>query len=276
MVWWALDHVDIPTRTIINEQRVTIGTFRPEQLQTMYKLPAVLNFVYNAKFLENFKQKECVQYDKTMSSLIKDWVSHPAKFREDSNGIYSIASLGPQFKYIAMMTYRLYGREDTTHFFLQCVPLIHTVTEGCSFDWAKMLSDSLNSRVTEYQAQREIGKITSFFMSMYIMDVMCFLIPFPLMSWSWTPSEAKPIHDYHSKLWEDKALDFVYEIFNWVMVPLHVTIFDHPPPRISDSIAVNLSSITDWYVEVEFSYLRVFSASVPLNVLQLFIPDRLA
>ena len=32
MVWWALDHVDIPTRTIINEQKVTIGTFRPEQL----------------------------------------------------------------------------------------------------------------------------------------------------------------------------------------------------------------------------------------------------
>jgi hypothetical protein len=134
MVWWALDHVDIPTRTIINEQRVTIGTFRPEQLQAMYKLPAMSDFVYNAEFLENFKQKECVQYDKTMSGLIKDWVSHPVKFREDSNGIYSIASMEPQFKYIAMMTYRLYGREDTTHFFLQWVPLIHTVTKGCSFN----------------------------------------------------------------------------------------------------------------------------------------------
>jgi hypothetical protein len=276
MIRWALDHVDIPTRTIVNEQRVTIGTFRPEQLQAMYKLPAVSDFVYNAEFLENFKQKECVQYDKTMSGLIKDWVSHPAKFRVDSNGIYSIASLEPQFKYIAMMTCRLYGREDTTHFFLQWVPLIHTVAEGCSFDWAKLLSDSLTSRVTEYRAQRESGKIASFFMSAYIMDAVCFLTPFPLMSWSWTPSEAEPIHVYHSKLWEDKASDFVYEIFNWVMVPLHVTIFGHPPPRISDSIAVNLSSIADWYVEAEFSYLRVFGASVPLNALPLFIPDRLA
>jgi hypothetical protein len=35
MVWWELDHVDIPTRTIVSEQRVTIGTFRPEQLQAM-------------------------------------------------------------------------------------------------------------------------------------------------------------------------------------------------------------------------------------------------
>jgi hypothetical protein len=32
MIWWALDHVDIPTRTIVNKQRVTIGNFIPEQL----------------------------------------------------------------------------------------------------------------------------------------------------------------------------------------------------------------------------------------------------
>jgi hypothetical protein len=161
MVQWALDHVDIPTRTIINEQKVTIGTFRPEQLQAMYKLPTVSDLTYNAEFLENFKQKEYVQYDKTMSILIRDWVSHPVKFRADSNGIYSIASLELQFKYVAMMTCRLYGKEDTTHFFLQWVTLIHSVTKGCSFDWDKMLSDSLTSRVTEYRAQRESGKIDS-------------------------------------------------------------------------------------------------------------------
>jgi hypothetical protein len=60
------------------------------------------------------------------------------------------------------------------------------------------------------------------------------------------------------------------------MVPLHVTIFGHPPPKISDSIVVNLSSIADWYVEAEFSYLGVFDAFVPPNVFPLFIPDRLA
>jgi hypothetical protein len=89
-----------------------------------------------------------MQYDKTMSSLIRDWVSHPANFRADSNGIYSIASLEPQFKYTTMMTCKLYGREDTSHFFLQWVPLIHQVTKGCFFDWAKMLSESLTSRIT--------------------------------------------------------------------------------------------------------------------------------
>jgi hypothetical protein len=214
MIRWALDHVDIPTRTIISEQKVTVGTFRPKRLHAMYKLSSTSNFTYNVEFLADFKQKECEQYDKSLSDLIKDWVSHPLKFREDSNEVYSISSLEPQFKYIAMMTCRLYGMEDTTHCFLPWVPLMHTVAEGYSFDWAKLLSDSLTSRITEYRTQRESRKAASFFMSAYIMDTVCFMMPFPLMSWSWAPSDAEPIHVYHSNLWEDKASDFIYGIFN--------------------------------------------------------------
>jgi hypothetical protein len=151
MIQWVLDHVDIPTKTIISEQKVTVGTFRPENLQAMYKLSPTSNFTYNAEFLEYFKQKECEKYNKRLSDLIKDCVSQPVKFRVDINGVYSISSLEPQFKYITMMTCRLYGRKDTTHFFLPWVPLMHTVAKGCSLDWAKLLSDSMTSRITEYR-----------------------------------------------------------------------------------------------------------------------------
>jgi hypothetical protein len=97
------------------------------------------------------------------------------------------------------------------------------------------------------------GKASSFFMYAYIMDSICFMTPFPLMSWSWTPTNEEPIHVYHSKLWEDKSKEFIYEILNWVMVPMHVSIFGHLPPRISDKIMAKLSSMTDWYTEAEFS-----------------------
>jgi hypothetical protein len=145
MVQWALDHVDIPTRTTMNEQKVTIRTFRLEHLQAMYKMPATSDYTYGAEFLDEFKKKECVQCDKTMSNLIKDWVSNTAKFRADTHDIYSIVSLESQYKYVAMMTCRLYGKEYTSHFFLPWVPLMFWVTEGSSFDWAKMISDSLTS-----------------------------------------------------------------------------------------------------------------------------------
>ena len=34
--------------------------------------------------------------------------------------------------------------------------------------------------------------------------------------------------------------------------------------------------MADWYVEAEFSYLRVFGASIPPHAFPLFIPDKLA
>jgi hypothetical protein len=59
------------------------------------------------------------------------------------------------------------------------------------------------------------------------------------------------------------------------MVPLHVAIFVHSLPRISDNITTNLSSMEDWYIEVEFSYIRVFDTSVTPYALPLFFPDKL-
>jgi hypothetical protein len=59
------------------------------------------------------------------------------------------------------------------------------------------------------------------------------------------------------------------------MLPMHVSIFGHPPPRISDKIMANLSNMENWYIEAEFSYLRVFGSFVPPYALLLFLPDKL-
>jgi hypothetical protein len=275
MIGWAPDHVDIPTRMIFNSQKVVVGSFRPEHIQVMYKLSATSNFVYNASFLVNFNNKECDQYGKSLSDLIKDWCSRPENFRAESHGVYSISSLEPQFMYIAMMMCKIYGKENTTHFFLPWVPIIHSVAEGFSFDWEKILSDNMASEISEYQTKKTKGQPASFFMSAYIMDAICFMTPFLLMSWSWTPDSAEPIHDYHSKLWEDKAKYFFYEILNWVVVSMHIVIFGHPLPRISDKVMVSLGKVVDWYIEEHFSYIRVFGCSVPPYALPHFLPDRL-
>jgi hypothetical protein len=95
------------------------------------------------------------------------------------------------------------------------------------------------------------------------------------MSWSWTPTNGKPLHEYHSNLWEDKAKEFLYDIFNWVVVPMHISIFSQPPPRISDKDAKYLIHVADWYIERKFSYIRVFGCSVPPYALPLFLPDNL-
>ena len=100
-----------------------------------------------------------------------------------------------------MMMCRIYRKENTTHLFLQWVSIIHIVVEGYSFDWAKILSDNLVKEITEYHSLKSKGKLAPFFMSAYIMDIVCFMTPFLLMGWRWTPNSVEPIHIYHSNLW---------------------------------------------------------------------------
>jgi hypothetical protein len=107
------------------------------------------------------------------------------------------------------------------------------------------------------------------------MDVVCFMTPFPLMGWSWTPTSAEPIHLYHLKLREDKVKDFFYEIFNYVVVLMHVFIYGCPPPKIFDKIVTNLGKIVEWYIEEHFSYINVFGCLVPPHALTKFLPDQL-
>jgi hypothetical protein len=59
------------------------------------------------------------------------------------------------------------------------------------------------------------------------------------------------------------------------MVSIHVVIYGHPPPKISDKFLTNLNNLADWYLEENFSYIRVFGFSVPPYALPLFLPDKL-
>jgi hypothetical protein len=184
MTSWVLENVDIPTRTIFNSQKVIVGSFQLEHLQVMYKLSPALNFIYNASFLVDFDKKECAQYGKNLADLIKDWSSHPEKFRANSHGVYVVSRLEPHMMYIEIMMCRLYGREITTHFLLPWVPIMQKVVDKYSFDWAKMLSDNLVRYIIEYQSLKAKGKPAPFFISDYIMDIVCFMMPFPLMGWT--------------------------------------------------------------------------------------------
>jgi hypothetical protein len=107
------------------------------------------------------------------------------------------------------------------------------------------------------------------------MDAIFSMTSFPLMSWSWTPTSVDPIHIYHSKLSEDKEKDFLYKICNYVVVPMHIALYDFPTPRIFDRIMTNVGKIADWYIEENFYYIKVYGCSIPPHALPKFLPDRL-
>jgi hypothetical protein len=275
MVIWALDKVDVPTRSILNEQGKVIGSFRPEHIQVMYKLSPIHKHTLNSEFLAAFQQKECVEGGQTYSDIIKEWARDKNKFRADAQGIYATASLNDYMRYLAMMLCRLYGKKDSNHFSAEWTPLLEEVSEGRSFNWHKILSDNITSEITKYQTARSKGQTVAFYMSAYIIDAICFRTPFPLMNWNWDPSCAEPIHKYHSALWEDNAKDNFYELCHYVIIPLHRMFFGCEPPRISHTVMENIKTVADWFIEEHFSYVRVFGCAIPPHALPKILPDRL-
>jgi hypothetical protein len=107
------------------------------------------------------------------------------------------------------------------------------------------------------------------------MDTICFTTPFPLMNWSWNPTYTEPIHEYHSKLWEENVKDSIYDLFHFVVLPMHHMLYECAPPHISETVMGNLKVVSDWFIEEKFSYIRVFGCSSPPHVLPKFLLDRM-
>jgi hypothetical protein len=123
----------------------------------MYKLSPNPKYTYNAAFILEFEQKECIQYDRSCLDIIRSWWGHPEKFRTDAHGIYATTSLDAHMIYVAMMLYRLFGKKSPTHFLVEWVFVMNEVVEGYTFNWAKMLLDNLAKGIVEYKATNQKG-----------------------------------------------------------------------------------------------------------------------
>jgi hypothetical protein len=95
------------------------------------------------------------------------------------------------------------------------------------------------------------------------------------MNWSWNITCPEPIHEYHSALWEENTKDAFYEICHFVIIPMHKIFYGCEPPRIPEEVLENIKVITDWFVEENFSYIRVYGCSIPPHALPKFLRDRL-
>ena len=91
-------------------------------------------------------------------------------------------------------------------------------------------------------------------MSAYIMDAICYVTHFPLMNWSWNITCPKPIHEYHSALWEENAKDTFYEIFHFIIIPMHKMFYGCEPPHISKLVSENIKAIAYWFVDENRKY----------------------
>jgi hypothetical protein len=189
--------------------------------------------------------------------------------------MYATMSLDAHMVYVAMMICQLFIKKGPTHFSVEWVAIMNEVAEGYTFNCAKLLSNNLAKEIVNYKTKMSKGQPTPFYMSEYIMDAIYFMTPFPLMNWSWGSTSAESIHFYHSKLWEGKSKDFTYKICHHVVVPIHIALYGHPPPQILERITGNPGTLADWFIEENFSYIRVFECSIMPHSLPCFLLDQL-
>jgi hypothetical protein len=50
---------------------------------------------------------------------------------------------------------------------------------------------------------------------------------------------------------------------------------DCAPPHISELVIGSFRAVVDWFIEENFSYIRVFRCSIPPHALPKFLPDTL-
>jgi hypothetical protein len=64
-------------------------------------------------------------------------------------------------------------------------------------------------------------------------------------------------------------------MFHFVVIPVHKMLYGYTPPCILESVIGNLKEVVDWFIEENFSYIRVFECSIPPHALPKFLPDKL-
>ena len=82
----------------------------------------------------------------------EDWL-RDKHFQQNISGIYNTKSLRHPYRMTIAMLCRLYGEKDATHFKFEWSPLIYHVTmRGVIFNWADIISDSLEEEMLTVQS----------------------------------------------------------------------------------------------------------------------------
>ena len=98
--------------------------------------------------------------------------------------MYSTGSLTSPYCFTAAMLFRLFGKPDINMIFPEWLPLLNAAVNSTIVDWAKILSDNLTTAIFHYRSKRSVSQwiYPPFYLSAYVMDAICFVSKFPMMS----------------------------------------------------------------------------------------------
>ena len=88
--------------------------------------------------------------------------------------------------------------KDASPFLDEWIPIIHQViTYGSILNWGEIISSNLDIQLKKVQKEHQ------FYLSLYLLYVMCVIQEYPSLGWKWNP-RLPFIHVYYKVLCENK------------------------------------------------------------------------
>ena len=143
---------------------------------------------------------------------------------------------------IVILLSRLFRRKDGSTFPDKWIPIIYQImTNRATLNWGELISSNLDNQL------KKVRKDHLFYMSTYLMNVMCASLEFPSLRWKWEPS-LPSVHVYCKMLWENKYKEDYDQICNKFFPTLYETLFGEETPCLSPTGQAMVKEIGVWYM----------------------------
>ena len=172
------------------------------------------------------------------------------------------------------MLCRLMGEKNCNLFRREWVPYMYDVVEHRKvLNWANIMVDVLLRALRRYLEAPEEAK-PSFFMSAYLLDMVCAKVEFTELKLKWGANSTS-VCELFSMLWSGNYIPHFYTICNRIMPRVYLALFNEAPLRISPEAATTIKLFRHWFLEEYFTVIRI-AGNEEVDYLPWYVPDRLA
>ena len=148
-------------------------------------------------------------------TIMKGWWSKGQFRAKVASTEWKNSKLRKSVQIIFILLSKDFGRKDGSTFPNKWIPIIYQIiTSRSTLNCAKIISSNLDAQL------RKFWKDHQFYMSSYIMDVMCASLEFSSLGWKWE-SNLPLIHLYYNMLWDTKYKDDYELICNGLFTTLY-------------------------------------------------------
>ena len=222
VIEWITRKDDHQHRSILNFEGKVVASYKASMMNQMYHLKES-----SIKISPEWLKQKSESAD--LLTILEGW------WFEEQFRSKSVATEWKTLKFIKsvqiilILLSRVFMRKDGSTFPDKWIPIIYQIiTSGATLNWGELISSNLDNQL------KKVHKDNQFYMSTYLMIVMCANIEFPSLEWKWE-SSLPSIHVYCKMLWETKYKEDYDQICNKVFLALYQVFFGEEAPCLSYS-----------------------------------------